>query len=107
MSSEHVSNRGTGDADRPPDSAGPVMSVRSRRLAESVERARGSIVRARAKLDDVMADVRAVPDGLKTNVCHIIEHAFDELLAAERELSDAMRLFAAESSGGADQPPPR
>jgi hypothetical protein len=101
MGSEHSQSPGPGAAGRP---AGPTEGDRTRRLAESVDRARGSISRARAKLDGVMEDVRALPEGLKTNVCQIIEHAFDELLAAERELSDALRVCTTESGDEAPHP---
>ncbi|HEU4405706.1 MAG TPA: hypothetical protein VFS43_10480 [Polyangiaceae bacterium] len=106
MSSERSRHIDPGDTARPPSPAGPAEGGEARRLAESADRARASIVRARAKLDGVMQDVRALPDALKTNVCHIIEHAFDELLAAERELTEALRACANESQAEADQARP-
>jgi hypothetical protein len=68
------------------------VSEETRRLNEAVARAHTSIKGARAKLDSIMEDVRSLPVAYKTNVCQIIEHAFDELQAAEHELAEARRL---------------
>jgi hypothetical protein len=106
MCSERSQRPDPGDPPQPPSPAGPAESDEMRRLVESADRARGSIARARANLDGVMEDVRDLPDALKTNVCHIIEHAFDELLAAEQELSAALSTSADAREGeaeGADQ----
>ena len=62
----------------------------ARRIGDAVARAQGSIKQARANLDSVMLDVHALPESFKTNVCRIIEHAFDELVAAEHELDTAL-----------------
>ncbi len=75
------------------------MSAELRRLTEAVERAHASIAGARGKLDSIMNDVRALPAAYKTNVCQIIERAFDELLAAERALAAAREISAAEGAG--------
>lgn len=106
MCSERSQHLDPGDTPQPPSRARPIEGGEARRLAESADRARASIVRARAKLDSVMADVRALPDALKTNVCHIIEQSFNELLAAERELSEALRPCADENAAEADEAPP-
>jgi hypothetical protein len=106
MSSERSQHLDPGDMPQPPSRARPVGSGEARRLAESVDRARAAIIRARANLDSVMADVRTLPDALKTNVCHIIEQSFNELLAAERELSEALRSCANENEAEADEARP-
>ncbi|HEU4536062.1 MAG TPA: hypothetical protein VFS00_18185 [Polyangiaceae bacterium] len=85
------------------------MSHEARGLGEAVERAHASIKGARAKLDSVMADVRALPSAYKTNVCQIIEHAFDELRTAELELAEASSLYSddgalARTEAGLDRP---
>ncbi|HEU4412919.1 MAG TPA: hypothetical protein VFS43_47195 [Polyangiaceae bacterium] len=84
------------------------MADDTQRLTEAVERARASVMNARAKLDGVMSDVRALPLAYKTSVCQIIEHVFDELLVAERELAQALdaRSDAATHEGAPEAPRP-
>jgi hypothetical protein len=106
MCSERSPHLDPGDMPQPPSRARPIGGGEARRLAESADRARASIVRARANLDSVMEDVRALPDALKTNVCQIIEQSFNELLAAERELSEALRSCANENEAKADEARP-
>jgi hypothetical protein len=81
----------------------PSSNTETRQLRDRLGAAQAKLIHGRHEMATVMADVRSLAPAMKTTVMGVMEHAFEELQEAEREVAEAAALIDAQK----DAPPSR